>query len=167
MITDPHAVGLHLVGQFIELLRLVEPVLFRLARHGRDDEEGVADGAVELDGLRKLVRGNGFVRRVRAARHQPEIIEHLAQLLRAAAVVTGEFDALVAGLGNRRERAGQIFRTLLAHGIKLYAYGNLASGGSFGQTREADAHGQAGSAKRGAAEKIATGNPGYEHIFHG
>ena len=143
----------------VEELGPVEPLLLGLGLvHPRHDEELVADGAVELDGLLELVALNGVVRRVRAAGDEAVVIEQLAQFLGAAAVIAGELDALVADLRHRGQRAGQVGLALLAHRVELQADGNLPAGGGLGQGRDAEAEGDPGGADGG--QELATGDAG-------
>ncbi len=139
MIADLHFGGFGFDGLFIEQLGHRQPALFAFGLHVGDDEEFVANGLVKFNGLLEFVGLDRFQRGVRAASHQPVIIEHFAEVFGAVVVITGEFHALVTDLSHGFEGLGQILGASLADRVKLQAYGHFFAGRQqFGQ---ADAQG--------------------------
>ncbi len=67
-----------------------------LFRQTGDDQIGVADSLVELNGLLQFVACQRVQSRVRAAAFQVQVVEHGANVGRAVAVVARELHARVA-----------------------------------------------------------------------
>ena len=110
-------------------------VFLRQARH---DEEGVAQGLVERDGLRQLLAQQRVEADVRAAAFEAGVVEQLAQRFGVAPVVAGKLDRLVTHLPHGVDRANQVLRALVAHRVELEREGDLflVGGASFGQQTE-------------------------------
>ena len=136
VIADAHPVRFHFVGELIEDVGGIQPTLMRpgiFARQARHDEEGVAQGVVELDGLGQVIAEQGVEGGMRAAAFETDVVEQLAQCLGIAPVVAGELDGLVAHLRHGRDGADEIFGALVAHRIKLETEGNLVPAVGFGR----------------------------------
>ena len=130
VVADAHRLRLRFVCDFIEMVRRFQPALARLGvfrRQARHDEELVAKRLVELDRFRQIISKQCVQAEVRSAALKADFVEQLAQGLRVPVVVAGELDRLVAHLRDRRHGANQVFRTLVAHRIKLEGEWNLVA----------------------------------------
>ena len=86
----------------------------------RIDDERVADGAAVFDDLWKLVREQ-VVADVGRRRGQPVLRERRLHFLRRLVEVAGELDLLVAERRDLRQRAVEVLRHRVAHGVQLHA----------------------------------------------
>ena len=124
VVADLHLVWFDFFRQLVEHIGGVFPafdraVLFPI--EPGDDQVFVADDLIELDGPRQVVAEQRVELGMGAAAFQTVVIEQLANVLCAIVIVAGEFNALVAYVGDGFNCARQVLLAIRPDGIQLQA----------------------------------------------